>query len=95
MTEHKDAVIKQAKLLLAEEWAKEVKSIHIFDTTQCTMAYDTHTEDGRVTDTEYMDGRIERTIDGKVIRTFGENALVGDELVSQWERFGPTTDLGL
>ena len=95
MGEHREKVIRHAKLLLAEEWAKEVKSIHIFDTTECTMAYDTHPKDGRVTDKEYMDGRIERTKNGKVIRIFGENKLTGDELISQWERFAPNTDLGL
>ncbi len=95
MTEHRETVIKHAKLLLAEEWAKELKSIHIFDTRECSMAYDTHPEDGRVTDKEYMDGRIEREIDGKVIRVFGEDKLTGDELISQWERFGPSIDLGV
>ena len=95
MGEHKAAVVRQAKLLLAEEWAKGVSDIHIFDTTQCRMAYDTNPEDGRVTDTRYLDGRIERTKDGKVIRTFGQEQLSGDELISQWERFGPAVDIDL
>ena len=95
MGEHKAAVVRQAKLLLAEEWAKGVSDIHIFDTTQCRMAYDTNPEDGVITDTRYLDGRIERTKDGKVIRTFGQEQLSGDELISQWERFGPAVDIDL
>ncbi len=93
MTEHKDVVIKQAKLLLAEEWAKGVSEIHVFNTNECRMAYDTHPEDGRVTDTKYHDGRIERTKNGKLVRTFGKGALTGDELIAQWERFGPVVDI--
>tara|TARA_B100000902_G_scaffold197936_1_gene188897 strand:- start:604 stop:891 length:288 start_codon:yes stop_codon:yes gene_type:complete len=93
MTEHKNVVIKQAKLLLAEEWAKGIAEIHVFDTTQCSMHYDTHPKDGKVTDTKYHDGRIERTKGGKVIRTFGKQALKGDELIAQWERFGPRVDI--
>ena len=95
MTEHKETVIRQAKLLLAEEWAKGVSEIHIFDASICNMAYDTNPEDGRVTDTKYHDGRIERTKDGKLIRTFGEAQLSGDELISQWERFGPAVDINI
>lgn len=95
MGEHREKVIRHAKLLLAEEWANGIKGIHVFDTTKCRMGYDTHPKDGRVTDTEYNDGRIERTKNGKVIRVFGENALTGDMLISQWERFAPNTDLGL
>ena len=95
MSEHKDAVIRQAKLLLAEEWAKGISDVHVFDTTKCRMAYDTNPEDGRVTDTKYHDGRIERTKDGKLIRTFGEAQLSGDDLISQWERFGPAVDIDI
>jgi len=95
MTEHKATVIRQAKLLLAEEWAKGVSEIHTFDTENCRMAYDTHPEDGRVTDTKYHDGRIERTKDGKLLRTFGDNLLTGDDLIAQWERFGPAVDINI
>ena len=95
MGEHREIVIRQAKLLLAEEWAKGVKSLHSFDTRKCTMAYDTNTEDGNVIDTEYNDGRIERKKDGKVIRTFGEAQLSGDDLISQWERFGERVEIDI
>ena len=93
MSEHTKVVIRQAKLLLAEEWAKGVAEIHVFDTETCRMAYDTNPEDGRVTDTKYHDGRIERTKDGKLIRTFGQSQLEGDELIAQWERFGPAVEI--
>ena len=95
--EHKEKVIRQAKLLLAEKWADGITNIHIFDTTKTQMWYENiNTEkDGRVTDITYNDGRIERSKDGKVIRTFGEKQLHGDDLINQWERFGPTVDISL
>lgn len=97
MSEHKEKVIRQAKLLLAEKWADGITNIHIFDTTKTQMWYENiNTEkDGRVTDITYNDGRIERSKDGKVIRTFGEKQLHGDDLINQWERFGPTVDISL
>lgn len=97
MGEHKEKVIRQAKLLLAEKWADGITNIHIFDTTKTQMWYENiNTEkDGRVTDITYNDGRIERSKDGKVIRTFGEKQLHGDDLINQWERFGPTVDISL
>ena len=97
MGEHKEKVIRQAKLLLAEKWADGITNIHIFDTTKTQMWYENiNTEkDGRVTDITYNDGRIERSKNGKVIRTFGEKQLHGDDLINQWERFGPTVDISL
>tara|TARA_B100002019_G_C21035544_1_gene481824 strand:+ start:364 stop:657 length:294 start_codon:yes stop_codon:yes gene_type:complete len=97
MGEHTEKVIRQAKLLLAEKWADGITNIHIFDTTKTQMWYENiNTEkDGRVTDITYNDGRIERSKDGKVIRTFGEKQLHGDDLINQWERFGPTVDISL
>ena len=97
MGEHKEKVIRQAKLLLAEKWADGITNIHVFDTTKVQMWYENiNTEkDGRVTDITYNDGRIERSKDGKVIRTFGEKQLHGDDLINQWERFGPTVDISL
>lgn len=97
MSEHKDAVIKQAKLLLAEKWANGITNIHVFNTEECTMWYDNSNtiKDGRVTDITYNDGRIERSQNGKVIRTFGEKQLCGIDLINQWERFGPTVDISI
>ena len=97
MGEHTEKVIRQAKLLLAEKWADGITNIHVFDTTKVQMWYENiNTEkDGRVTDITYNDGRIERSKDGKVIRTFGEKQLHGDDLINQWERFGPTVDISL
>ena len=97
MGEHTEKVIRQAKLLLAEKWADGITNIHVFDTTKVQMWYENiNTEkDGRVTDITYNDGRIERSKDGKVIRTFGEKQLHGDDLINQWGRFGPTVDISL
>jgi len=86
MTEFKNAVERQKTLLEAEVWADGVAGIHIFDTRKVTMAYDNHLDDGRVVDTTFNDGRIERRIDGKLIRVLGEK-LEGDELIDKYLRF--------
>tara|TARA_S200000501_G_scaffold313125_1_gene304414 strand:- start:310 stop:483 length:174 start_codon:yes stop_codon:yes gene_type:complete len=44
-------------------------------------------ENGSVTDTQYNSGLIERTQNGKLIRTFGYRA-TGDELVDIYVRGG-------
>ena len=50
------------------------------------MWYEENPEDGRVTDTTFNDGRIERTKDGKLIRTLGTK-LVGDELIDKYIKY--------
>ena len=89
MGEHKDKVLRQALKLDAEEWAKGIKQIYIH--REGSMYYETKEsakdfDNGSVTDTSYYDGRIERTQDGKVIRTFGEK-LVGDKLIDEYQRY--------
>ena len=85
MTEYKDAVEEQRLILLAEKWAKEIKSIHIHSLS--SMWYDDRPEDtadGKmVTDTEYNDNRIVREQDGKIIHTWGEKKSV-KELVQSF-----------
>jgi len=85
MTEFKNAVERQKKLLEAEVWADGIAGIHAFDTRKVTMAYDNHLDDGHVVDTTFNDGRIERRIDGKLIRVLGEK-LEGDELIDKYLR---------
>jgi len=89
MGEHKDKVLKQALKLDAEEWAKGIKQIYVHGGTNMYYETDESEQDfdnGSVTDTSYYDGRIERTQDGKVIRTFGEK-LTGDKLIDEYQRY--------
>ena len=80
-------VERQRLLLEAEEWAEQVRSIHIHSIT--SMWYETEFTkkeievNGAVTDTEYNNGVITRERDGKLIHTFGE-ALTGDDLVDSY-----------
>ena len=86
MTEHKEKVIRHAMLLEAEDWSKGVSGIHVHSLS--SMWYDDHPEDTEnqtVTDTHYNDDTIVRTVDGKVVRTFGE-ALEGNDLIDAWSK---------
>lgn len=87
MTQYDDRVQYQRDLLEAEEWAKQVKDIHVHGLS--SMWYDTRpqdTEDGKmVIDTSYNSGLIQRkTHDGYTVY-FGEE-LKGEALVNQWTR---------
>jgi len=86
MTQYKNEVEKQAKLLAAEEWAVGVKGVHAH--SMSSMWYDTRPQDtdGKsVLDIEYNDGLIERRLESGEIIYFG-NRLTGDDLVYEWER---------
>ena len=86
MTQYKNEVEKQAKLLAAEEWAVGVKGVHAH--SMSSMWYDTRPQDTdgkNVLDIEYNDGLIERRLESGEIVYFGTR-LTGDELVYEWER---------
>ena len=87
MTEYTWEVEKQRQMLMAEEWAKTPKSVHIHSCSSCW--YDTRpqdTENGKkVTDIQYNNGIITRLRKGKMIATFGEK-LEGEELRRAWLR---------
>ena len=87
MTQYNDRVQKQRDLLKAEEWAKQVKSLHAHSLS--SMFYDTRpqdTEDGKsVMDIQYNSGLVERkTHDGYTVY-FGEE-LKGDKLLDEYLR---------
>ena len=87
MTQYKNEVEKQAKLLEAEEWAKGVKGMHAHSIS--SMWYDTRPQDTdgkNVLDIEYNDGLIERRLESGEIIYFGEK-LTGEDLIYEWERF--------
>lgn len=94
MGQHRDKVEYQALKLDAEEWAKGVKQIHVHRLT--SLWYETKEsikdlEEGSVTDTIYNDGRIQRSQNGKVIRTFGE-VLTGEDLVHEYGKYNLVGD---
>ena len=82
MTEYTEQVIRRAKEIAAEEWAKGVKAIHIHKLN--SMWYEPEPDvakDQSVTDIEYNDGRITR--DGQEIV---ESTFSGKALVREWEK---------
>lgn len=90
MTEYDNAVERQRILLEAEKWAEQPQSIHVHGLT--SMWYETEEskidfDNGHVTDTIYNSGLIERTQNGKLIRTFGYRK-TGQELIDLYERGG-------
>ena len=90
MTEYDNAVERQRVLLEAEKWAEQPQSIQVHGLK--SMWYETEEskidfENGHVTDTTYNSGLIERTQNGKLIRTFGYR-MTGDELIDIYIRGG-------
>ena len=85
MTQYKDEVELQKKILAAEEFADNIKGMQVH--RMSSMWYDNRpqdTEKHSVTDVEYMSGKIERTLhDGtKVVLVEGET---GEKLVDKIE----------
>ena len=84
MTQYKDEVELQRKILAAEEYADKIKGLQIHRMN--SMWYDDRpqdTEDSHVTDVEYNSGLIVRSKNGIKIHTFGER-LEGDALIDKY-----------
>ncbi len=79
MTQYNETVDRQRRLILAEEWANGVASVHAHSFT--SMWYDTRGGDGSVLDIQYNNGVVKREIreTGEIV-FFGE-PLKGDELL--------------
>ena len=79
MTQYDDTVDRQRRLILAEKWAKGVKTLHAHSLT--SLWYDDRGDDGSVMDTEYNDGLVMREVraTGEIVY-FGE-PVTGDELL--------------
>ena len=97
MTQYDDKVELQRKILKAEEYVNHVKPIHAHRLD--SMWYETeetkHTVKDGVLDTEYMDGRIERTLDdgSKMVLVEGKKgadlvSLIEGQLADKGERLG-------
>ena len=86
MTQYDETVDRQRRLILAEEWAKGVKSLHAHSLTSCW--YGTRGNDGSVLDIEYNNGVVKREIRETGETVFFGEPLTGDELLSA---FGQNT----
>jgi|TARA_B110000483_G_C18127171_1_gene516109 hypothetical protein len=87
MTEYSDDVEAVRMRIEAEDWAGKVKSIH--GHSMNSMWYDNRPQDtseGKtVTDVEFNDGRVVRTLSDGTEHVFGE-PLEGQELVDKYSR---------
>jgi hypothetical protein len=88
MTQYDNEVQRQIARVAAEEWANGVKSLHVHSLD--SLWYGIGRSDGSVTDIEYNDGRVQRTINAtnKVVWLNKENVVSGDELITAFERGG-------
>ncbi len=87
MTQYDDKVEMVKQRRAAEEWANGVKCLHSHQIK--SMWYDDRpqdTDDGPVTDVQYNDGRIERTILDTGKKVMMGEALTGQELVNEYSR---------
>ena len=85
MSQYDDKVERQRLLLEAEEWANGINSIHIHSLK--SMWYDDRPQDtdtGNVTDTQFNDGRITREKGGKLLHTWNNEQVTGDDLISKY-----------
>ena len=83
MTQYHDRVIRRAKQIAAEEWARGVKSLHAHSLN--SMWYEPApkvVKEVGVLDIEYNDGRITRN-DIELV----PSQLKNDMLIDEWERF--------
>jgi len=85
MSQYNDVVDRQRRLILAQEWASGVKSLHAHSLTSCW--YDTRGNDGSVLDVEYNNGVVKREVretgeivffgepmnDEELLQTFGQH----------------------
>jgi hypothetical protein len=60
MTQYSHLIQEAREKEAAEIWGKKVALIHAFNTDNTTVWYEERPDDGRVIDTHYNDGRIER-----------------------------------
>ena len=83
MTQYEDRVIKRAKEIAAEEWAKGVEHIHSHRLNSMWYEPEPHkVKHKNVLDITYNDGRIER--DGVEILP---SQVKGKALLDRWEQF--------
>jgi len=88
MGQYDERVEKQRNKLAAEEWAKGVKCLHAHSVS--SMHYDDRpqdTADGKcVTDVEYNDGSVNRTLSNGETVILGK-ALKGQDLIDAYTKY--------
>ena len=87
MTQYDDVIEKQRIKAAAEEWGKNIKEIHAFNSDNTNVWYDTRKGDGRVIDTSYNSGLIEREIisTGKTVYIGKRDR--GETLIDRFRRY--------
>ena len=89
MTEYSDRVIKRAKEIAAEEWAKGIEHMHSHRlNSMCYEPEPNKVKHKNVLDITYNDGRITRD-DLEIVPSQYE----GDELVREWEKTNSLEEL--
>ena len=88
MTEFTWAVARQILMLVAEEGARGVVQVHIFntDTTQVGYDYPNPMRCGYVTDTSYNDGTVLREVHGTGAKIMFGDKLQGEALLQKYLR---------
>jgi len=88
MTEFTSAVLKQKLILEAEEWARGVVQVHIFNTDNTQVGYDypNPMRCGYVTDTTYNDGTILREVHSSGAKMMFGEKLQGEALLQKYLR---------
>ena len=89
MSEYNYKVEQQRDKLAAEEWAKGVKALHAHSLS--SMWYDNRPQETaggrRVTDCEYFDGTVRRTLDNGEVVILGVE-LRGEDLIDAYYKYG-------
>lgn len=88
MTEFTWKVERQRLMLEAEEWARGVVQVHIFDTNTTQVGYDypNPMRCGYVTDTSYNDGTVLREVHGTGAKMMFGEKLQGEALLEKYLR---------
>ena len=87
MTEFDHLVEQQREKNRAEEWGKHVSQIHAFNSNNTNMWYDTRKGDGRVIDTSYNSGLIEREITSSGKTVYIGKRDKGETLIDRFRRY--------
>tara|TARA_B000000532_G_scaffold233091_1_gene216407 strand:- start:50 stop:349 length:300 start_codon:yes stop_codon:yes gene_type:complete len=88
MTEYRERVDMQKKILLAEEYRNSPKWVHAHSLTSMWYETEETKEDAvkGVMDTQFMDGRIERVVNTTGKKYIIKEGLTGEDLVQEVTR---------
>jgi hypothetical protein len=90
MTQYRQSVEEQRTRIAAEKWAKGVNHVHVHGIS--SMWYDDRpedTSDGKtVTDVQYNDGHIQRTLNESGEVVIMGTKLTGQALIDEYQKSG-------